>query len=552
MISLSTFQRPLASAFGGLLPARIRHFRPSMVFSACALTLVLSLLLGGGTRGGFLSDAILELFAIPAFLIALSSLIDLPVWKTGTRTDVYWVLAFCCAVALLPLIQLVPLPPWVWTRLPGREEVTKVFDLLGDRAPWMPISVSPHATWLSFLSLLPAMAVFLAAIQLGYAERRRLSLIVVAMGVVSAFLGLTQLAEGPTSSLRFFSFTNSAAAVGFFANRNHYAALLYVVLLFAAAWAVNIAINAGSFSDLRRLSPRTIVSLTASFMVLIVLIVGEAMARSRAGLGLTVVALVGAFTLLFTGRRNGSSGITPSKLLIGVVLLAIVLVVQFALYPILQRFSADPMDSARIPFAHNTFRAALAFMPFGSGLGTFVPVYGVFERPNDVVAFVYANHAHNDILEVWLETGVAGIALAGFFATWLVLKFIKLWRRAPPHAHELDHSLMRAALIAIGLLIAHSFVDYPLRTGAMMAVFAFACALLIEPLADADAAIDSASADRHATPQRNVPKPPVPVLAAPRPEPPAAPAPSKGRWGEDIEWPEAWNKSGVGPKPDDR
>ncbi len=33
----------------------------------------------------------------------------------------------------------------------------------------------------------------------------------------------------------------------------------------------------------------------------------------------------------------------------------------------------------------------------------------------------------------------------------------------------------------VGLLIAHSVVDYPLRTGAMMAVFAFACALLTEP-----------------------------------------------------------------------
>ena len=77
-------------------------------------------------------------------------------------------LAFCCVIALVPLIQLVPLPPWIWTNLPGREQMVTVFNLIGDQIPWMPISVSPYATWLSFLSLLPPMAIFLLTIQLSY------------------------------------------------------------------------------------------------------------------------------------------------------------------------------------------------------------------------------------------------------------------------------------------------------------------------------------------------------------------------------------------------
>ena len=28
---------------------------------------------------------------------------------------------------------------------------------------------------------------------------------------------------------------------------------------------------------------------------------------------------------------------------------------------------------------------------------------------------VYVNHAHNDVLEVWLETGVLGLVLMGLF-----------------------------------------------------------------------------------------------------------------------------------------
>ena len=58
----------------------------------------------------------------------------------------------------------------------------------------MPISVSPQATWSSFLSLLPPLAIFFAAIQLSYRERRALSLAIVAFAVVSSFLGLLQVA----------------------------------------------------------------------------------------------------------------------------------------------------------------------------------------------------------------------------------------------------------------------------------------------------------------------------------------------------------------------
>ena len=50
-----------------------------------------------------------------------------------------------------------------------------------------------------------------------------------------------------------------------------------------------------------------------------------------------------------------------------------------------------------------------------------------------------------------------------------------------PAVLQIDQLLPRAATLIVGLLIAHSFVDYPLRTGAVISIFALACALLIEP-----------------------------------------------------------------------
>ena len=557
MVSLGSFrERPLGAVLSGLVPVPIRESRPSVIFCVCAFTLICSLLLGGGTRGGFLSDAILELIAIPAFLIALSSLGGLPVWRTKTRTEMYRVLAFCFAIALLPIIQLVPLPPWIWTGLPGREQMVKVFDLLGGVAPWMPISVSPHATWLSFLSLLPPMAIFLAAIQLSYRERRGLSLVILAVGVVSVFVGLTQVAEGPASSLRFYTITNDTEAVGFFANRNHFAALLYAVLLFAAVWAIDTGFKAGSWTDVRSFEAATIVTLTAIFMILIVVIAGEAMARSRAGLALTIVALVAVFALAFTDRRS-APGATPSKLLVAATILAVILSVQFALYRILDRFATDPTEDARITFAHNTIQAAKAFMPFGSGLGTFVPVYATFERPGDTIANTYANHAHNDFLELWLETGVMGPVLLCLFTVWLGFSIAKLWRRPATETSAFDCALGRAATVVIGLLMAHSFVDYPMRTEAIMAIFAVCCALVIEPLRGDEGGIRIAAEPgraavrlRHAAKAPAYAVAPSSLLSAPSSpatgtaNPPQRLPAAGGRWGDEIDWPEEWQNSG--------
>jgi hypothetical protein len=104
----------------------------------------------------------------------------------------------------------------------------------------------------------------------------------------------------------------------------------------------------------------------------------------------------------------------------------------------------------------------------------------MFESPQITVANTYVNHAHNDILEVWLETGAVGIAVAGLFMLWIALKS-KIWWQIPANAQAIDQSLVRTGIVAIGLLIAHSFVDYPLRTGALEGIFAFACALLVTP-----------------------------------------------------------------------
>jgi O-antigen ligase len=510
-----------------------------LLLSAGVLTCCL--LLGGGTKAGFLSDVIVQLAAIPLLLAAIWRLSDL-----SSIRRLHWALAFCLAIVLLPLLQLVPLPPEVWTALPNREPVAAAFELLEKELPWMPVSVSPHATAVSALSLLPPVAVFLAMLSLDDRGRRLTSLVVLAVGILNVVVGLNQIAQGPASPLRFYAYTNPTEAVGFFANRNHLAALLYSVTIVAAAWAIEAvrAFEAGR----RARDSRAILSLAAAFTVLVALVAAQAMARSRAGLGLTIVAVAGAFALAFFDRRD-TSGFTPGRLLVGTTAFAVMFVSQFALYRIMERFSTDQWEDARIVFARNTIEAAKTYMPFGSGMGTFVPVYGTLEKPEDALLDAYVNRAHNDVIELWLEAGAAGLVLMLLFLAWLGVASWKLWRRAGAGASGIDLLLARGATLIVVLLLAHSFVDYPLRTSAMMAFMAFACGLLVAPPpgagsgASADRAETARSKPAKRTSTRAPEQPPrSPVPAAPAPS--SSSAPSAGApgepWGHGIAWPEEW------------
>jgi O-antigen ligase len=513
------------------------------LFVLSCFTMILCLLLGGGTRSGFLSDAVLQFLAIPLFLVALGRCPTLLSSNEIKKKEMRFTLLLCVAVALVPALQLIPLPAWIWTWLPSRAPLEETFDLLGRPKPWMPVSVSPNSTWLSALSLLPPCAVFLASIQLNYRQRRLLSLFILALGTIGIFVGLVQVAQGPLSKMRFFSFTNETEAVGFFANKNHFAALIYALILLTAAWTTEVASTVGASRDLKQLDAASILPLIGSFIVLVVLLSGQAMARSRAGLGLTIIALCGIFCLAFTDRRN-TSGITPAKLILGSTALAVVFSIQFALYRILVRFDMDPLADARLAFARTTIAAAVAYMPFGSGMGTFVPIYAMFEQPRDAMVNTFANHAHDDFLEVWLEAGVLGIGLIGAFAVWFVRNAVKIWRRLPAKGKEIDLSLARSATMIIALLIAHSFVDYPLRTGAMTAIFAFCCALLIDPLSGS--ASEFSPEDENQTDnitRRNAARKTrgASTLAERHDDNmPTRRKPAGGRWGEDIDWPDEW------------
>ena len=123
-------------------------------------------------------------------------------------------------------------------------------------------------------------------------------------------------------------------------------------------------------------------------------------------------------------------------------------------------------------------------MPLGSGLGSFRRIYAVYEDHDRLDPTAYVPHAHNDYVELALETGIPGLIVLLLFLLWWGRAAWRAW--AGPGSGD----YARAAAVASAAILVHSLVDFPLRTAGISAVFAMCLALMIRqrPAAPAEPA----------------------------------------------------------------
>ena len=436
------------------------------IFAGALLLLVVSTVFGGASQTNALSLMMVELASLPLLFLSIY-LVLAGAAPAGSALP----LGLLAAVVLIPVLQIVPLPFEVWRQLPGRGIVAQALDVtrLGQVA--LPFSLVPQATWRALLALAPPSAMFIGGLLLSDSQRRLMAGAWLGLAVVSLCIGGLQMLAGPDSQLYFYDVTNAGSPVGFFANRNHQAEFLLCLLPFAVMFAARFE---GRFDG-----PRAFPALAAILYVFIA-IFGVAATRSRAGVVLVVIALAGAAAMVVRGDALRRRWRSAAALAIGVALaLGGVSILGFG--PIVHRF--DSGGEPRFEGWPIVLGAAQSYLPLGAGVGSFEVVYGDVE-PLNQVSPIYFNHAHNDYLELWLETGVAGAALLAAFVGWLAARSFSIWRR---RIAADGRGLAAACTLLVGLLLAHSLVDYPLRTESLAVLFAFACSAIAAWRPGADA-----------------------------------------------------------------
>lgn len=422
--------------------------------------LCLCLVLGGATLAGYTANLALQLLALPLLLAAFLSGRPTPLSRSA------WLLIIL-AVAMLALLalHLIPLPPSVWTGLPGRQEIAAGYDMLGLQLPWLPLSLAPDVALASLIWMLPAVAVLFGILLAGAYKARWLAWAIVLTTLVSIVIAAGQKADA-TSPLYFYQVTNRGFGVGFFANANHQATLMLCAIAFLAALLINASGQSGGRRQ--RAHSGRMLACVGAFLVLAI---GLALNGSLAGLGLAIPVAAASLLLAPSVRKRINPWLAGS-IVAAVGAASIIFVFSGPLGNNLTGEGAESAESRSVSVGV-TAKAAVDYLPLGSGLATFPQIYRTYEDPAQV-SRTWMNHAHSDYSELFLELGLPGALLVLLFLLWW------LWRAVAVWTGDAD-VFARAATIASGAIMAHSLVDYPLRTAAIGAIFAACCALMAQP-----------------------------------------------------------------------
>lgn len=371
---------------------------------------------------------------------------------------------FFIAIVILALIQLLPFRPDNGSALyKNIKDGHNVLGLTDYRATF---TLSPAGTGFAISNfLLPFAAILLVIWGEKRISMRVLSWIIPAIAALSALLGLGQLMMGGDGSLYLYDLTNKGSPVGLFANVNHQGTLLNMAVPFMAY------IFKRSYGVEKQL-----VLITA-----ILVIVALLLTKSLAAYGLFGLIVCGsAYAFWGKSLRSSLSFLKRRKfqiLILSVVLLGLFLAWSLNLHNDLLVALGVENDSSisRKNIWIESIDIISNHWLFGTGLGSYADVYRFYE--GDVrLSSSYINHAHNDYIEWFVETGLIGMALLFAVLTWLVNQFFQIWSGEKSDGLR---PIRRAAIIAVIVPLLHSFVDYPARTATITVLIGVCLGLLL-------------------------------------------------------------------------
>lgn len=392
---------------------------------ALGAVMVLAMMLGGGAASGLWTDSILEGIIL---LVSAAVLAD-PNGEPIDRRVVWLVVAVACVV----LLQLVPLPALLSEAV--RPDLLRRASEGG--LAFAPISTDLGRT-LACLLYVSALAALLLAMLRIRGEWLH-GLLPFFLTGVALNLVVAAIQYGASSRVEIATVLPFTVTAGVFANRNHLASLLYASLPFL----IYLATFRGKGI------------LAGLGMLCVLLILLAAGSRAGALIGIAVMVL----STLFLSLR--------SRIGLGAVAGLVASLGAYAMGSWTLLESRGIEDLTRMQMARTTWEGIGENWLFGVGFGTFARAYPIYQESSEIFRN-YANHAHNDFLELILEGG--GLSLV------LLLAYLALvvW-----HVASVRYNLFqKAAALSILFILVHSVVDYPLRTLAVAVPFIYFNALL--------------------------------------------------------------------------
>ena len=412
--------------------------------------LLIALCFGGGGRGANIANLIVQIAALVMVALNLDHI------RNGWSRIGWGAKAVLIATLALPLVQLIPLPPVLWTQLPGREILVEAHEVTMGQPGWAPISLVPGVTLLALTGLIAPLVVFLVGASMRKTSTQLALAVLVAAALLCTAIGAMQLLSG--GSLQFYETGDPGYLHGLFANHNSTGLFLVIALC---------ALIELAFAS--RLRPAILaVAAALGFALAVAVILTQS--RSSLALMLMPLALV-AFHIVartkFGGNRILGIAATGAIVLAGVGVAALAITSNERMAQTIERF--DTTANLRPALWADARSSAERFFPVGSGMGTFDEVFQLDESLETLYP-ARAGRAHNDYLEILIEAGVVGVLV---LFSWVAYAGLGILRSGGSQIPS------RAFYIAVaGCFAAQSLIDYPLRNQALLCVAALIMGML--------------------------------------------------------------------------
>ena len=415
--------------------------------------------------------------------------------------------ALLAAIAILvvyPLIQIIPLPEAVWRVLPGHGGYVEAIDRFaagvvkqGTVRPAHTLSVIPDYTEEGWLALLPPLACLLVVLRLRAKDVTKLLLIMVVFAAVEALLGLLQAGTGGSSIVYRPVEDSHGRAYGTFVDPNHFSAFL--------AMTLPVAIGLIVYSIRHERHRRTpgapgqpahgrdanlIAQLALLFASAVMILLCLILTWSRAGIATALVGLACSAVLL--PRLRG--GVKHARLLVfGLVGAAAVLALLVGITPILEKLGPEHLAGGiegRWLMTVMTLRAAVEYLPFGSGFSTLSEVFARFQTGS---LGGWIDYAHNDYAQAFMELGLAAPAMIGLALAAYGARMADLLRHKGGRSFTI---LQLAAGIALLPMLLHSAFEFGLHMPSLGMWFATLAGVTFHRgVTESDSAQSTASGD---------------------------------------------------------
>ncbi len=252
---------------------------------------------------------------------------------------------------------------------------------------------------------------------------------------------------------------------GPYVNHNHYAGLMEMLTPFPLVLAATHFTNGN-----RKIAAAGIAALMAASIFL---------SGSRGGMAAFVAQMV-VLGLLLVRKREG--GWKQPVMLGAFLALVIVFLVWMGGNELTRRLISIHSEAReeigggiRLSIDRDCLRMLLKRPFLGWGLGAFPIVYPEFRS---FYTTFFVNQAHNDYLQLLVETGLAGFSIAVWF---LVLVFRRAAGKLENWTESATGALTVAAMLGCVGILVHSFLDFNLQIPANAALFYVLCAIAASP-----------------------------------------------------------------------